>query len=547
VAATNEAAGRRATGRPRRPWLDPLPERIGLDELPPGAVALADDPDDQRRHPIGWDPTAGHLLLCGGLGSGRTTALAALALDAARRSTPDDLHLLVADFGEGGLDALRSLPHTGAVIRAGEQERAERLVRVLRDELESRRGSASGDPRLLVLVDGFATWRTQLEDGRRYDLLDDLDRVLREGPAVAIVAAMSVDGLAGVPSAIAATVAQRWLFRPADPSELLAAGVRGAQVPAWCPGRIHVVGVGLEAQVAAPGPLASAVAAVANRWTSPLRGPRSVDVLPELVALDTIERAVLPEHLVPLGIEDDTLGVGCLPVRRGDHVLVAGPARSGRTSALALLARQLRRRHPAAWVGGVVPRPGEGGGLAAFAEFDAVGRDLSVLGSQADRPGFLLVDDAELVDDPGGLLAARLASLDPDLQVVAAGRPEALRSYGHWTQHVRRSRLGVLLRPDPLVDGDLLGVTLPRGRRPLTSPGRGYLVADSSCVLAQLASARSAAVSVGPLATRSSAPPIDSTAASVYANSYPSTASWTRPSSSGPKATPSVDTNWLRL
>ena len=188
--------------------------------MPHGTVALADDPDHQCRHEIGWDPPSGHVLLCGGRASGTTTALAALALDVARRWSPDEVHLLVADLGGGTLAPLAGLPHTGAVVTAGDRERIERFVRVLRKELDRRRDSGSScprPPRLLVLIDGLPALRAELEEARRYDLLDELDRVLAEGPEVGVAAAIAVDRLAGIPAALAATVAQKWLFRPADP------------------------------------------------------------------------------------------------------------------------------------------------------------------------------------------------------------------------------------------------------------------------------------------------------------------------------------------
>ena len=132
VDAARRAARALGLAAPRRPWLDPLPAAIGLDAMPPGTVALADDPDHQCRHEVGWDPPSGHVLLCGGRGSGTTTALAALALDVARRWSPDEAHLLVADLGGGTLAPLAGLPHTGAVVTAGDRERIERFVRVLR-------------------------------------------------------------------------------------------------------------------------------------------------------------------------------------------------------------------------------------------------------------------------------------------------------------------------------------------------------------------------------------------------------------------------------
>ena len=108
-------------------------------------------------------------------------------------------------------------------------------------------------------------------------------------------------------------------------------------------------------------------------------------------------------------------------------------------------------------------------------------------GAGRRRPTVLLVDDAERVDDDG-TLAALVASGHPALHVVAAGRPDVVRSiYGHWTSAVRRSRLGMLLQPDVDVDGDLLGAALPRRQVVAPLPGRGHLVVDGRAGLVQLA------------------------------------------------------------
>ncbi|QTX05135.1 FtsK/SpoIIIE domain-containing protein [Agromyces archimandritae] len=73
----------------RRPWLDPLPGELRRGELgrlatePAGggvAFGLADEPDRQARTIAEWHPhTDGPMLVCGRGGSGRSTALAAIA------------------------------------------------------------------------------------------------------------------------------------------------------------------------------------------------------------------------------------------------------------------------------------------------------------------------------------------------------------------------------------------------------------------------------------------------------------------------------------
>jgi S-DNA-T family DNA segregation ATPase FtsK/SpoIIIE len=100
----------------------------------------------------------------------------------------------------------------------------------------------------------------------------------------------------------------------------------------------------------------------------------------------------------------------------------------------------------------------------------------------------LLIDDAESFDDELGVLDRWLANASPGQHLIAAGRSDALRRmYGSWTQKVRDSRCGVLLAPDHDLDGDLLGVVLPRQDRMAPLAGRGYLVANGSVEGVQVA------------------------------------------------------------
>ena len=173
-----------------------------------------------------------------------------------------------------------------------------------------------------------------------------------------------------------------------------------------------------------------------------------------------------------VGIDHETLDVARVTVPDGEHVLVAGPARSGRTTALLRLAESWSEARP----GGrllVVGRRGPAGLPGA----DAVAPDQldAAIKAAIDRPVLVVVDDAEQVDNPS--LAGLVAARRPGLLVLAAGRPVTLRAmYGHWTSVVRRSRLGLLMAACSDTDGDLLGELLPRHRPLPARPGLAWVV-----------------------------------------------------------------------
>lgn len=191
-----------------------------------------------------------------------------------------------------------------------------------------------------------------------------------------------------------------------------------------------------------------------------------------------------------LGISDDDLGPAVLSLHGNDHAVVAGPARSGKTSTLALVATLVRAADPATVLVGVCD---ERSPLYPLEALDAAGTVSQLAQVLRAAPGdgrrwFVLVDDAPSVDDVDGVLGALVRSRRPGLHVVAAGRSDDLRSgYGHWTRALRQSRTGILLQPNLAADGDLLGVRLPRRVGVPLVPGRGFLVVAGEPALTQVA------------------------------------------------------------
>ena len=245
-------------------------------------------------------------------------------------------------------------------------------------------------------------------------------------------------------------------------------------------------------QVALPGPsLAAAVSGAAASSGPQTRAPRRVEVLPA-----TVPASSLTPHVrvgpdgpwsLPVGVLDRDFGPGSLTLYEGEHGLVAGPARSGRSTVLAVLAEGAASG--GVHVAAVALRPSPLRTLAAVDEVATTpAAAVALVRSLASReqPVLLLVDDAEAYDDAEGAVAALLGATAPALHVVAAGRADGLRSlFGHWTQAVRKGRSGVLLRPDVDLDGELLGARLPRRERVPMRVGRGYLCTGGDVALVQ--------------------------------------------------------------
>jgi S-DNA-T family DNA segregation ATPase FtsK/SpoIIIE len=511
VAAARQAAELCGFGPPRRPWPDPLPADLRLADLlsssrtgagfqspadvPP--VALADDPDRQAQYPVGWDPAAGNVLLFGASGYGTTSALAAVALAQAHASPPDALHLYVLDLGAGKLAPLGDLPQAGAYIGPAERERQARLIRMVRAELDARKAaSISGgrsQPDWLVLIDNLASLVAEYgKDAAGMYLLDDLERAYAEGPTVGIRFAVSADRPAAIPGPWAAATQQKLLFRLADPSDYGYFDVPRTAVPSPVPGRAVVAATAQVIQFAWPGEdLAGAVAAAAARWPGARRTAAPVGLLPARV---TASELAAPARLsgdplwIPVGLGDATLSPAGLELYEHEHALIAGPPRSGRSSALCAIAQILKASPDPPTIVALVPRRSPLRDCPHVDQVVATCDEAATAAGQGPARVIILADDADTAEDTSGALEQLLKRPDVAVTVIAAGRADTLRrSYGHWTQQVRESRCGVLLAPDYDLDGDLLGVTLPRLNRLAAIPGRGFLAVAGSCEGIQLA------------------------------------------------------------
>jgi DNA segregation ATPase FtsK/SpoIIIE, S-DNA-T family len=556
VAAVRAAAGQLGVAAPAGPWLPPLPDRVTLTDLDATAqrdtaevadpaarnpvavtIGLADLPERQDQVPFELDlERTGPVLLAGMARSGRSTVLRTAAASLAAGTSPVDVHLYAVDYGGHALAPLAALPHCGACVDADEPDRVERLLDLLTTEMarraqalgagghtslrEQRAAAAAPErlPYLILLIDGYEAFvarHAEVDGGR---LVETVDAVLRRGPAVGIVPVLATDR-SGFNHRLSSAVATRLVFRQADPDDLALFGVHPRQAPRTMPaGRAVAVPDGMEVQVAllAPDPdgaaqataVAELASALAARWDGVDAGrlPRRVDSLPHsITAADVMELRSEPSRMTgpavcTVGAGGDHLGPVDVDIAElGSTLLISGPPRSGRSTALAavvgsLAGRMTRhyalllccpRRSPLADLEGL-------DGVVTVLRGAGLGADLDRALGEMSGPVAVVVDDAEVLAD--GMAADVMDRLtrtvrDDGNLVIAAGTTDDLagQRYRGWLAGMRRSRCGLLLNPLSHVDGEVFELRLPRSTRGGWPPGRALLVERGSSTAVQIA------------------------------------------------------------
>lgn len=323
------AIRRAAAGLPRAagPWLPPLPARVEARDVPDGhglPLALADLPDELARGAVRWDPEAGHLLVLGGPGSGRSTALATVARAALAEGHP--VHTV-------GLPPGLLPTGVGSSLGADDPTRVARLLRLLDV-------GPPPVPRPLLVIDDVAAVAAALAPLARGAALERLERMwsAARGPA-AVVAA----GAAGpATQRLAPCFADRLVLGPGEPTSDLIAGVPAALAgPRAQPGRAVHLGRhgGVLCQVALPPADLRDPTTDDRADARPDGGTLCVRSLPPRVT-GLLPPPVPPRAghgpLVTLGLGGDDVSPVVADLAR--PLLVVGPRGSGRTGALDLLA-----------------------------------------------------------------------------------------------------------------------------------------------------------------------------------------------------------------
>jgi S-DNA-T family DNA segregation ATPase FtsK/SpoIIIE len=404
------------------------------------------------------------------------------------------------------------------VIAGDDTERVTRLLRTLRERIdqraidfaavrasslpEYRRNAPVGAsvPRVLVLLDsypGFQAMHERLEGGKWLDLFA---RLVADGRQVGIHFVITADRRTSVPMTIASSVPRKLVLRLSNDDEYLNAGEPvGILSPKSPPGRAIMDGT--EVQVAVLGGTSNGErqAAEIGRLATRLRAAgvaeaSSVGVLPDEFRRSALEVPSTPERLM-VAIGDRDLRPRGVRLDQG-AVLVTGPPRSGRTTALATIAqsaaalglplfhlhlRQTPLAHAPFW-DKVAHGPADGAQLV---------QKLIEVSGRLGRRALVIVDDlGDLADSEADEALSELLRVGRDEPITVIGAVDntvARRQYSGTIPEMRKDGIAVLLQPDTDSDGDLVGVVLPRRTRGAWPEGRGYLAERGAAELIHVA------------------------------------------------------------
>ncbi|AZA12052.1 type VII secretion protein EccCb [Corynebacterium gerontici] len=478
--------------RARSIWLPPLPDAVPLAELEHSGAALhasiglIDRPFEQRQDPLvlNFEGQRGHLAICGGPQSGKTTALKSTVLALAHTHSPDAARFYVLDLAGRDLASLVRLPHVSAVVHRDEAEKVARVV----DEVTGLIDTPEQRHTFLI-VDGWHVLRAEFEEH-----LEALNRIAADGLAARVHLIVSTPRWTALRPAVRDLIAQRLELKLGESLDSLIDRKAQERLP-------DSPGIGLSGEKELMRIACSSqqdIGHILQQHSNTTPVP-ALKLLPESITVTELQG----EAPLKIGIGGARLQTVAWDADTQPHLLCLGGQASGKSTLLACLLQQIaalgpeqarivlldhRRSHL-----GTVPEDmlaGYAGSKQASQQLlrDALitlqqrlpGPDISPQALRArswwDGPEiFLVIDDLDLID---------AAVLQPLLEVMAHARDIGLhlvvaRKIGGAMRALFQPFLSELKDQHPVVvmlsgerdDGPLFGVR-PEPR----IPGRGVLI-----------------------------------------------------------------------
>ncbi|WP_022868607.1 type VII secretion protein EccC [Schaalia vaccimaxillae] len=362
---------------PRLGYVSPTWRARGRLRIPLGIVDL---PLEQRRDVLEFDFSGanGHMAVVGGPLTGKSTALRSIVMALSLTHTAQEVQFYVMDFGGGTFTPFEGAAHVAGVATRDDRERIDRMLAELEgiiadrekyfrqnriDSIDTyRQGRAQGRfddgyGDVFLIVDGWGTLKSDF-DGLDLRLQQMLGRALTFGVHLITSATRWMDFRQQVRDIIGSKLE----LRLGDSADSQIDRKVQASIPEERPGRgidadSHHVLVALPRADADRDPLtlSEGVQTTLDKIRSALPagpGPK-LRLLPSKVTID--ELVSLPiENLGPstaqpliLGVEETRLGPLVFNPRGESHLYLFGDSKSGKTTFLRSVAKEIMRTQSA--------------------------------------------------------------------------------------------------------------------------------------------------------------------------------------------------------
>lgn len=326
-------------------------------------LGILDNPDLQCQELMPIDlENNGHFALFGSPGSGKTTALQTLVTSLCRDHTPEQVHIYLLDYAGRTFSIFEHMPHVGAVITNGENERLRRFFSLLNEEIERRKKLVEQDqnmiayranhpdspePEIIVILDGYSHFAESFKLQTYTTEIDNIMRIASQGGNLGIHLIVSTDQVKSFPSKLLGNIKDVASTELNDTADYISIVGRtgGMYPPKDSPGRGLFKGQPVkEFQAALPASSPIEIKNLAEEMGRAWQGdkPRLVPILPEILGLSDFlkpgrQKTLTPTELsLPIGLDlsKPDLPAFNITLSSGPHFWISGLPQSGKTSLL---------------------------------------------------------------------------------------------------------------------------------------------------------------------------------------------------------------------
>ncbi|QDZ42057.1 type VII secretion protein EccCa [Corynebacterium sp. sy039] len=311
-------------------WLPPLPKELALAEVKQAQgflhvnLGIIDRPYHQSQDvfTIAFTGQNGHIAICGGPQTGKTTAVRSLLLGLCLTHTTEDIRFYILDLAGTALAQMCSLPHIAGIAHRYEEEKIRRTVDEVIGLIESPESRHT-----FLVVDGWHVLNSEYDD-----MLDKLAYIASDGLAARVHLIVTTPRWSSIRPVVRDLISQRIELKIGEALDSLI-DRKAQQKLVALPGRgLTVDGENMLIALSAN----QDISYIAGKLALQAKVPQ-LKLLPEKISLNQLQKDMVPENEpqgIVLGLGGQEMEQVCWDHNTHQHLLCFGSQGSGKTTLL---------------------------------------------------------------------------------------------------------------------------------------------------------------------------------------------------------------------